>query len=209
MDSQTTRLYCRLKRRVIGNILETDITFAESEGMPEALEPFPEIRALGHTRLQELCNDWCQLPQAKEFGLASITVTPDCMNLQPAFLLPASTYDKGDTLHFPFDRITEFLVDRGIPESARDSLKDRLRKLRQKAGVTVFQRYKTNVQAYTMAVRCKACSHLLLTQYRIFKGQTFKLEWADPLVCSKCRAEFPVSEKDFFPVIDPDRPGTV
>ena len=42
--------------------------------MPEAFEPFPEIAALGRDRLQQLCEEWCRQPQAKEFGIASVSV---------------------------------------------------------------------------------------------------------------------------------------
>lgn len=175
--------------------------------MSEALEPFPEIVSLGRDVLQRLCNEWAAGMQAREFGVASVTVTPDCLNLQPAFLLHANNYGKGETLHFPFDLVLEFIIDNGINEGDRSRLKERLLELRRRAGVTVFQRYAVNIRGYTMALRCPDCSHLMLTQYRVFHGQEFKLDWADPVKCPRCSHTFPVSVEDFFPVIDPDSTG--
>ncbi len=66
----------------------------------------------------------------------------------------ASNYAKGDQLHFPFDRVVEFIINQGCRESDRSTLKDRLRQLRRKVGVELFQRYKVNLDAYAMVLRC-------------------------------------------------------
>ena len=87
--------------------------------MPEALEPFPEIAALGRNRLQQLCDEWCRQPEAKEFGVACVTVTPNGLSLEPVFQVHASNYARGDELHFPFDRVVEYLIDHGCRESDR------------------------------------------------------------------------------------------
>ncbi len=153
--------------------------------MPEALEPFPEIAALGRNRLQQLCDECCRQPEAKEFGVACVTVTPNGLSLEPVFQVHASNYARGDELHFPFDRVVEYLIDHGCRESDRSALKDRLRQLRRQAGVEPFQRYKVNLDAYTMALRCPACSLILVSQYRIFKGQQFTGTF-EPQTCPRC-----------------------
>ena len=139
--------------------------------MPEAFEPFPEIAALGRARLQQLCDEWCRQSRAKEFGVASISVSSNGLGLEPVFEVHASNYGRGDQLHFPFDRVVEFIIDHGCPEAARSDLKHRLRLFRQKVGVELFQRYKVNLDAYSMALRCPSCSLVLVSQCRIFKGQ--------------------------------------
>ncbi len=171
--------------------------------MSEAFEPFPEIAALGRDRLQQLCDEWCRQPQAKEFGIVSIIVTPDGLSLEPVFQVHASNYTKGDELHFPFDRVVEFIIDHGCREADRSRLRDRLRQLRQKVGVGLFQRYKVNLDAYTMAFRCPLCSMVLVSQYRIFKGQEFRGTF-EPMTCPRCQHTFSISDRDFFPVLMPD-----
>ena len=132
--------------------------------MPEAFEPFPEIAALGRDRLQQLCDEWCCQPQAKEFGVASVGVASTGLSLEPVFEIYASNYAKGDQLHFPFDRVVEFIIDHGCRDAERSRLRDRLRQLRQKVGVELFQRYNVNLDAYTMAIRCPSCSMVLVTR---------------------------------------------
>jgi hypothetical protein len=175
--------------------------------MPEAFETFPEIVALGRGRIQQLCDEWCLEPRSAEFGVASIMVRPDCLGLLPTFEVHASNYGRGDSLHFPFDRVVEYIIDHGCHVADREGLKRRLRELRHELGVAPFQRYKVTLEAYTMALRCPACRLLLLTQYRIFKGQEFKLDWADPIACPRCGQMVPVGEGDFFPVVDPRQAG--
>jgi hypothetical protein len=170
--------------------------------MPEAFEPFPEILAMGRDRVQQLCDEWCQGPQAKECGVAYVTVAPNGLSLMPTFEVYASNYAKGDELHFPHDRVVEFIIAHGCRPDEQDGLKNRLRMMRQKAGPRVFQRYKVSLEAYRMALKCPACSHGLLSQYRIFKGQEFDGTF-EPITCPRCRHTFPVTARDFFPVLNP------
>jgi hypothetical protein len=176
--------------------------FEKVETMPEAFEPFPEIAALGRVRLQQLCDEWCRQPQAKEFGIVFVRVTAAGSGLEPVFEVHASNYARGDELHFPFDRVLEFIIEHGCHEADRSNLKDRLRQLRQKVGVAVFQRYKVNLDAYTMALRCPSCSMVLMSQYRIFKGQEFGGTF-EPMTCPGCQHKFPIIDRDFFPVLMP------
>lgn len=117
--------------------------------MPEALESFLEIRTLGRGRIQELCNEWCAGPVAGEFGVAAILVSSDCTRLDPVFRLHAQGYDKGEVVHFPFDRLMEHIIEYGLAEADREALKQRLRAIRAEAGPHQFQRYGVNRQAYT------------------------------------------------------------
>ena len=171
--------------------------------MPEALEPFPEVRSLGRNRIQGLCDEWCNGPQAKEFGVSAIQVDGECLGLSPVFLVDAKGFDKGETLHFPFDRVLGFIIDQGCPEPQWAALKERLRALRQKVGPYLFQRYKVNRQAFTMALRCPACSHLLLTDIRVFEGQPVQWTGNEECTCPRCSVEFAVQPGQVFPVIDP------
>jgi hypothetical protein len=41
--------------------------------MPEVLEPFPELMALGHARLQQLIQIWLDEPFEQDFSLAEST----------------------------------------------------------------------------------------------------------------------------------------
>jgi hypothetical protein len=117
------------------------------------------------------------------------------------FQVHASNYAKGDQLHFPFDRVLEYIIDYGCRESDRGVLKNRLRQLRQRVGVELFQRYRVNLDAYTMALRWPACSLILVSQYWVFKGQQFTGIF-EPQTCPRCAHTFPISDRDFFPVID-------
>jgi hypothetical protein len=164
--------------------------------MSEMLDPFPEIISLGQPRLQSLCDEWCREPQAAEFGVVGIVVAPDCRNLDFQVALSAANYDKGDDVHIPLDKVILYLIERAFPVGGNEEL-------RRKAGVKVFQRYKVAIQAYTMALRCPVCSQGILTQFRIFEGQAFRLREIGPVACPACGNAFTPSEGDFFPVPDP------
>lgn len=173
------------------------------------LEPFPEVMALGRQRLQQLCDEWCRTPQATELSVSKIDVPADCRQLDFTLALHAKNYDKGDTVIFPLDRILTFISERCLDETQRQAVASRLRELREKVGSPVYQRYAVNAQAYTMAFRCPSCSHLLLSEHRIFEGQQFLASGFDPCTCNRCGMTFTPQNSDFFPVIDPDYPRDI
>jgi hypothetical protein len=141
--------------------------------VPDHFELFPEIVALGRDRIQLFCDDWCRGPQAKECGVASIAVAENAASIAPTLEIYASNFSRGDDLHFPFDRVAEFIIDNSCDEQSRPALKDRLQDLRRKIGVKQFQRYKVNLDAHAMALRCPSCSLVMVTQHRIYEGQKF------------------------------------
>ncbi len=169
--------------------------------MPEILEPFPEIRELGADRLRQICDEWCRGPVASEFGIVGINVSPDCTKLGPILQLSASNYNRGDQVHFPVDRIVNYIIDQTFPEAEGAILKARLSDLRKKAGPFVFQRFVVSIDAFNMATRCPSCSHGLISQHRIFRGQQFNVDPMDPIACPRCGSEFTPQSKDFFPVM--------
>ena len=97
-----------------------------------------------------------------------------------------------------------FLIDYGCEAEARPALKARLIELRQRAGVEVYQRYETNVPAYTLGISCPHCQHKLLTQMRVFKNQPIDLSTIEEIDCPRCRKSFQPRQHDFFAVNDPD-----
>lgn len=171
--------------------------------MAKALEPFPEVRSLGCQRIQELCDDWCSSPQAKECGVSSIQVAADCSSLNPVFFVDAQNYDKGDSLHFPFDRLLEYIIENGCLEEIKKELNQRLRTLRSKVGPRIFQRYSVNRRGFTLALRCPNCTHLLLTNIRFFEGQAIPWTGREACTCPKCKTDIALRPDQLFPVINP------
>jgi hypothetical protein len=166
------------------------------------LEPFSEIRALGAARLREICDDWCRGPVASEFGVVRINVSSDCFRLDPVLQLSASDYDRGDEVHFPFDRVVGYIIDHGSPEAEKDILRVRLPELRKKCGPRVFKRYLVTLDSFRMATRCPSCSHGFLSQHRIFRGQPFDIDPIEPLACSRYDHMLTPLSSESFPVID-------
>ena len=170
--------------------------------MPEAFVSFPEVMALGHDRLQQFCDEWCKMPVAREFSVSRVLISEDCRCFDPNIRLDAANYDKGDIVHFPFDRLMEYVITRGFPANERQVLRDRLLLMRQSVGVELYQRFETTVDAYTLATCCPHCHRVILTQLRIFATEPLPLRETERVTCFNCNHEFVVREKDFFPVID-------
>jgi hypothetical protein len=134
--------------------------------------------------------------------VVKVAIATDCRRFDPTIGLTAASYNGGEVVHFPFDRLLEFIIDHGCAESMRPVLKERLRLMRQKVSVTLFQRYQVNCNVFQLAIRCPQCGHGLLTQLRVFEGQSFPMKDMEPLECPKCRQNFQPREEDFFRILD-------
>lgn len=171
--------------------------------MAEPLEPFPEVRLLGRDHIQRLCDEWCGGPQAKECGVEAVHISDDCLDVKPAIRVSPKHYDQGDVLHFPFDSLLGFIIKESFQESDQVGLMDRLRRLRQAVGTSIFQRYKVGDRALTMALNCPECSLLLLTNRRYFEGRQIELSGTEEGLCPRCGTMVSIRPDMVFLVTDP------
>lgn len=179
-----------------------------------AFDDFPEIQALGHACIGQLCVDWLRTPVAKECSVDSVSVSE---NYDPSDTYMALEYviniehDRSLPLdeqryRFPLENLLAFLIDHAVPEEKRGELKKRMPLLRQR-DPKAYDEFKTAVpqRLYT---QCKnaACGELLETNLTLRPGKTIERVACLPITCQKCGQTFSVSPTDFFTYDDWHKP---
>lgn len=102
------------------------------------LGAYLELRQLGRTRLQSLCNEWLATSEALDAKVLTITIANDfTVTFQAAI-----GRNLGQEYHFPADGLLCFLVEQGIESTPmKESLLTRIAAHRKAGGVEVYQRF--------------------------------------------------------------------
>ena len=110
------------------------VTFAKLD----LLGAYVELRQLGRTRLQSLCNGWLATPAALEAKVTTVTIANDFTVAFEA----AIGRNLGQEYHFPADELLRFLVEHGIESiPMKESLLTRIAANRKAVGLEVYQRF--------------------------------------------------------------------
>jgi hypothetical protein len=81
----------------------------------DLLQQFPDIAAIGHSELQEYCNQWVQRPIARQSGLAQIIV--DDQRRMQIMLDKAGAEIHGDHAFIPLDELLSYIVDQHFTDA--------------------------------------------------------------------------------------------
>ena len=172
----------------------------QGDGGFEVLEVFPEIRALGEARLQQICNEWLETPIAKEFAVSSVNVRTKHSKLRLTFRCDVThKVQDREEYWFPMDKLLFYIADRGVQsEVDRKRVKARIVSARQRGGPEVYQRFVVNLgPELPLFLTCKnpECRNLMMTQFRGRKCE--RAIWGpSPVKCPRCQGEYEYDQDD-------------
>lgn len=115
----------------------------------EFLEPFPEVVALGRSRLQVLCDEWVETPIARECAIRGVVINEAATGFSDVQVLATHQVQDQEDFHFPADNLLRYIIEQTFHEPKASELKIRLMALRQKVGPIVFQRYRANLYPFS------------------------------------------------------------
>jgi hypothetical protein len=171
-----------------------------TKGMP-VLNEFPEIKALGERRLQELCDDFRSTYVAKEFAIVKLFVQTIEGDLSLDFTCELThEFKPGEEYYFPMDELLRFIADHGIDnETERESTKARIQSARQRGGPEVYRRFRLNPgPRLPLFLTCKNpdCQNVMQTQLRAYRCERVEMEYIEPITCPHCKQESQFTDKD-------------
>jgi hypothetical protein len=112
--------------------------------------------AIGREALQGLCNEWLKTSIAKQSRVAELTIRPKGSKLTISNLRIEAHPDAqpGDHLHFPRDYLLNFLIERVVPLTEQQRLKDLVDTKRYRGGLPTCQRFVVGPKR-PLVMRCK------------------------------------------------------
>ncbi len=170
-------------------------------GMP-VLKVFPEIKALGKHRLQELCDAFRVTYVAREFAITKLNVQTIDGDLSLDFMCELThTFKLDEEYYFPMDELLYFIADHGIEDEAkRESVKSRIQLARQKVGPDTYRRFTLKPgPKLPLFLTCKnsTCQNLMQTQLTAYRCERVEMEYIEPIACPRCGQESQFTDKDF------------
>jgi predicted RNA-binding Zn-ribbon protein involved in translation (DUF1610 family) len=163
-------------------------------------DTFPEIKRLGKSAVQRLCDAWLATPLAREFAVSTLTVDD---NLLLSFECQLThRFQDGEAYYFPVDRLLHYIADNGVSDSAeREKVERRIASAREQGGPDVFRRFKIHTgPKLPLFVTCENCGNVMQTQWSAYRCEKVRIENGE-VECTKCGHVFPIdgSELHFEP----------